>query len=84
MELFRRYAVAARASDEEHDVEIVAVDDAPEVVEGSWFGPRTVIARFPSKEAARAWYGSPAYQEAAHFRFAGATSNLVFVDGVDG
>ena len=39
-----------------------------------------VIAEFPSLEEARAWYDSPAYQEAAQHRFQGAVYRGVIVE----
>ena len=41
-----------------------------------------VIAEFPSIEAARAWYDSPAYQAAAQFRHRGAVFRGLIVEGV--
>lgn len=41
-----------------------------------------VIAEFPSIEAARSWYESPAYQEAAQHRFRGAVYRGVIVESV--
>lgn len=41
-----------------------------------------VIAEFPSVEAARTWYNSPAYQEAAQHRFRGAVYRGLIVEGV--
>ena len=41
-----------------------------------------VIAEFPSIEAARAWYDSPAYQAAAQFRHRGAVYRGLIVEGV--
>ena len=41
-----------------------------------------VIAEFPSLEEARAWYDSPAYQEAAQHRFRGAVYRGLIVEGV--
>ena len=40
-----------------------------------------VIAEFPSLEAARAWYDSPAYQQAAQHRFRGAVYRGLIVEG---
>lgn len=40
-----------------------------------------VIAEFPTMEEARAWYDSPAYQEAAQHRFRGAVYRGFIVDG---
>lgn len=41
-----------------------------------------VIAEFPSLEEARAWYDSPAYQQAARHRFRGAVYRGLIVEGV--
>ncbi len=41
-----------------------------------------VIAEFPTVEAARTWYDSPAYQEAAQHRFRGAVYRGLIVEGV--
>jgi uncharacterized protein (DUF1330 family) len=53
-------------------------------VEGSWPFTRTVILEFPSKELARAWYGSAEYQAVVGLRHGSATSNLVIVSGYPG
>jgi uncharacterized protein (DUF1330 family) len=50
------------------------------VVEGEWPWTRTVLLRFPSKEAFDRWYGSPEYQEIARTRWAAATANLILVE----
>lgn len=41
-----------------------------------------VVIEFPSMEAARLWYRSPAYQAAAQHRFAGADYRAFIVQGV--
>ena len=40
-----------------------------------------VVAEFPSVEEARAWYDSPAYQDAAQHRFRGAIYRGLIVEG---
>jgi uncharacterized protein (DUF1330 family) len=62
-------------------VSILAVDTAPEVLEGSWHGNQTVVLEFESVEAARAWYESEAYQNAAKLRHAAADCNAVIISG---
>ena len=57
----------------------------------SAYGPHTilegpevegvVIAEFPSVEAARQWYDSPAYQDAANHRHRGAIYRGLIVEG---
>ncbi|THA75069.1 DUF1330 domain-containing protein [Streptomyces sp. A0642] len=52
-----------------------------EVVEGDWPGALVVIA-FPTMEATRAWYASPAYQELLPLRTRHMAADVVFVEGV--
>ena len=47
-----------------------------EEVEGNWVG-RLVIIEFPTRERARSWYASPAYQAIVRLRRNGMTILLV-------
>ncbi|BBZ47751.1 DUF1330 domain-containing protein [Mycobacterium parmense] len=60
---------------------ILAVDTAPTVLEGTWHGDQTVVLEFESVGAARAWYESEGYQNAAKLRQAAADCNAVIVAG---
>ena len=62
-------------------VNILAVDTAPRVVEGTWHGDQTVVLEFESVDAARAWYESEGYQKAAKLRQAAADCNAVILSG---
>ena len=42
--------------------ELVSFDVAAETIEGTPPGPQTVVIKFESTEAAKAWYNSPEYQ----------------------
>jgi uncharacterized protein (DUF1330 family) len=53
-----------------------------EVLEGTWPGT-LVILEFPSLEAARAWYGSPAYQEILPLRTNHIEGDVILIDGVE-
>ncbi|MEZ0350252.1 DUF1330 domain-containing protein [Mycobacterium sp. pR1184] len=59
----------------------LAVDAAPKVVEGNWHGDQTVVLEFESVDAARAWYESEGYQQAAKLRHAAADCNVVILSG---
>lgn len=78
MKAYGRAAGAAMAG-----VRILAVDTAPQVVEGSWHGNQTVVLEFESVDAARAWYESEAYQKAAKLRQAAADCNAVILGGFE-
>jgi uncharacterized protein (DUF1330 family) len=68
--LYREYQGKAAATIQASGGEVVAFDVAAETIEGKPPGPQTVIVRFESAAAAKAWYGSPAYQEAVGKRLA--------------
>jgi uncharacterized protein (DUF1330 family) len=61
---------------------LLSFDRKPEVLEGEWHGSQTVVLEFESVEAAREWYQSDAYQEAAKLRQAAADCNAVVVSGL--
>jgi uncharacterized protein (DUF1330 family) len=41
-----------------------------------------VLIEFPDMDAARAWYNSPAYQEARQLRFQGADYRVILTQGL--
>ena len=55
-----------------HPVKVLAAYGRQEVVEGPEV-EGVVILEFPSFEAAKAWYDSPAYREVREHRFRGPT-----------
>jgi uncharacterized protein (DUF1330 family) len=61
---------------------LLSFDSKPEVLEGEWHGTQTVLLEFESVEAAREWYNSDAYQEAAKLRQAAADCNGVIIAGL--
>ena len=62
---------------------VIVADNAPELIEGSWHGQRTVVLEFDTAEAARNWYNSHDYQAVVGLRHAAADSNAVIVAGFD-
>lgn len=61
----------------------IVVNDNPEVIEGDWHGPRTVILEFDSVDAAKEWYNSPAYQAVIGERFSSTDANAIIVEGFE-
>ena len=49
---------------------LLAVDEAPVVMEGEWPHTRTVLLEFPDQAELDRWYHSDAYQALATHRFA--------------
>jgi uncharacterized protein (DUF1330 family) len=61
--------------------EILIFDENSKVVEGTMHCPRTIVIKFDSRDAAMAWYNSPAYQEVLPLRLAATEGFGVLVDG---
>ncbi len=80
-EQYRRYEAGFMDVFGDFEGRILAVDEAPEVLEGEWPATRTVLIEFPSAAAAHAWYDSAAYQELAQHRFRASTGNVVLIAG---
>lgn len=59
--------------------EVLAVSDAPVVVEGEWPYTRAVVLRFPDQEEARRWYESPEYVAISKHRHAGSSASSVII-----
>src|SRR5262245_39810380 len=76
--LYREYQAAAAPTIQAAGGEVVAFDVAAETIEGTPPGPQTVILKFESTEAAKAWYQSPAYQAVVGKRLA-ATKGFAII-----
>jgi uncharacterized protein (DUF1330 family) len=61
--------------------QVVAVEDAPRVLEGNWPANRTVLIKFPNDEELRRWYDSETYQQLAKHRKAAAIATAAIVTG---
>ena len=75
------YSAQVGATLQGHSVEILAAYGPHVVLEGGDV-EGVLVAKFPSLEAARAWYDSPAYQEVVKHRFKGAAYRAVIVEGL--
>ncbi len=65
-----------------HNAEICVRGGQTQVMEGDWQPERVVIAKFPSFEAAKAFYDSAEYLRARQAREGAAIMRLVAVEGV--
>jgi uncharacterized protein (DUF1330 family) len=70
-----------RATFEGHQVKVLVNYGRLEVLEGDPV-EGIVIAEFQSLEAAKAWYGSPAYHAIQHHRLKGAIYSGLVVQGM--
>lgn len=66
-----------------HGAEILAADFESEGIEGDP-GHVTVVLRFASKEAARAWYDSPEYREIVGLRLDNSEGIATLSNGAGG
>ena len=81
--LMGEYAKLVPATLEPFDGKFVVRGGQVEVVEGTWSTPRLVMIEFPSRDHARRWYHSAAYQAIIQMRFdAAETDFLLIVEGV--
>jgi uncharacterized protein (DUF1330 family) len=77
---FKAYGAAVGPTFAGHDMEVIVLDHAANAVEGT--PPQnTVILKFPSKEAALAWYNSPEYQAIKHHRTDNSEGDIALVEG---
>ncbi len=80
-EAFKAYmGEAAKAMTD--GAKVLAFDPKPEVLEGEWHGPQTILMEFESVDAAREWYNSELYQKAAKMRQAAADCKAVIFSGM--
>ncbi|MFP3567433.1 DUF1330 domain-containing protein [Paraburkholderia sp. SIMBA_030] len=76
------YAQEASGAAEGHNVSFLVLYGKHEVLEGPTMEGAAVL-RFPTIEEARRWYDSPAYQEAAKHRHAGAEYRVFIIEGAE-
>ena len=81
-EAFQQYAPAVTPTILAHGGEVLVADSHSEPVEGQP-PPVTVVIRFPSKEALRAWYESAEYRAIKHHRLDNtADGSVVFAEAL--
>jgi uncharacterized protein (DUF1330 family) len=61
---------------------LLAADEHPEVLEGTWEREKVVLMSFPDEPAFREWSESAAYQEILRDRKVGATATVLLVRGL--
>lgn len=75
------YSKQAGATLAGHEVKPLVAYGKFEVLEGAPI-EGAVVLQFPTMEAAKAWYDSPAYRAAREHRFKGSDYRAVIVQGV--
>jgi uncharacterized protein (DUF1330 family) len=80
-EEYERYREKARPAAAGHALKPLALYGKHEVLEGPAI-EGAVVLEFPTVEAAKGYYHSPAYQDAVRHRFLGADYRVFIVEGV--
>ena len=65
-----------------HSAAVCVRGGAVTVLEGDWAPERVVLLKFPSHDAAQAFYDSPEYGRARQAREGAAVMRMVLIDGV--
>ena len=60
---------------------VLAADESPRVVEGTWDRQKVVLLSFPDAAAFEAWSDSPEYEAIARDRKAGSDAVVLLVRG---
>lgn len=82
-EAYAAYVEGGMAATEKYPVKVLAVDDAPQLLEGALPGKRLVLMEFEDEAAFQEFYHSEEYQSVIPIRQANAeTSFLVCMNGL--
>lgn len=76
------YSKVARPTIQSAGGKVVIADREMQVIEGDWHGSLLVVVEFEDEQAFRAWYDSPAYQEALKLRDVASDSRAVLAKGL--
>jgi uncharacterized protein (DUF1330 family) len=82
-EAMARYVAGAPATVAEFGGRYLVRANAATALEGSWDDDRIVVLEFPTREAALAWYHSPAYRELRDLRWSAADAVILLADGAE-
>jgi uncharacterized protein (DUF1330 family) len=80
-EEYERYREKARPAAKGHPLKPLALYGKYETLEGPAI-EGAVVLEFPTVEAAKTYYNSPAYQDAVKHRFLGADYRVFIVEGL--
>jgi uncharacterized protein (DUF1330 family) len=81
-ERYNRYASAFMPIITKYGGRLLAADEAPLPVEGTWDRQKLVLMEFPDRDTFQAWANSPEYVEISKDRHAGADTLTVLVRGL--
>jgi len=61
---------------------VLASDESPAVVEGTWPHQKVILLEFPDRETFERWSQSPEYTEIAKDRLAGTAGSVLLVRSI--
>jgi uncharacterized protein (DUF1330 family) len=79
---YARYEEGFMAIFNQYRGRLLAVDEAPSVIEGSWPHTRTVLLEFPDRDELDRWYRSQAYQDLMRHRLRASRGSIAIVQGL--
>ncbi|HLG98515.1 MAG TPA: DUF1330 domain-containing protein [Bryobacteraceae bacterium] len=79
---YQRYQEQFMSVFARHKGRLLAADENPRVVEGTWDRDKVVLMSFPDEAAFFEWAESPEYQEIVRDRHAGAKTIALLVKGL--
>jgi uncharacterized protein (DUF1330 family) len=79
---YDRYQAAFMEVFQQHSGTLLAADESPQVVEGTWDREKVVLMSFPDEAAFSEWADSPDYQRISQDRRAGADTVVVLARGL--
>ena len=79
---YEEYKKWSSAAMQAHKAEVCVRGGQVQVLEGDWSPERIVILKFPTFEAARAFYDTPEYLKAREARAGAAIMRMVVVEGL--
>jgi uncharacterized protein (DUF1330 family) len=82
MQIYKQYIERSPAIVAQYGGRFLARGGASEMLEGSASDRRVVIVEFPSMDAAKDFYKSPAYQQAKAIRTPVSDAEFLLVDGL--
>jgi len=80
--VYNRYQASFMGVLRRFDGRLLAADEHPLVVEGSWDREKVVLLSFSDESAFRRFFDSPEYQEIVQDRKSGADAILLLVHGI--
>ena len=79
---YQQYRELSSRAIQEHGADICIRGGAVEILEGDWTPERVVLLKFPSRDAAKAFYESANYLLARQARAGAAVMRMVLIEGV--